>query len=170
MASRVASPLAVCGSMTPSRKRFSRCRSGAIAAAIAADKEANQRRDQVREASIAISKRRAMPPIAPSGNTTPPTRPTGWWRASWRHAGTRRSPTWRRSRAISPRMMRPRGRPPRSRLAHYVGSRSQAIWSAPTTDARLKKRIVRTLIHEAIADIDTGLRDRPGRPLDRRRP
>src|ERR1700720_1637164 len=25
----------------------------------------------------------------------------------------------------------------------------QAVWSAPTTDARLKKRIVRTLIHEA---------------------
>ena len=30
----------------------------------------------------------------------------------------------------------------------------QAVWSAPTTDARLKKRIVRTLIHEAVADID----------------
>ena len=30
----------------------------------------------------------------------------------------------------------------------------QAVWNAPTTDARLKKRIVRTLIHEVIADID----------------
>lgn len=30
----------------------------------------------------------------------------------------------------------------------------QGIWSAPTTDARLKKRIVRTLIHEAVADLD----------------
>jgi hypothetical protein len=29
-----------------------------------------------------------------------------------------------------------------------------AVWSAPTTDARLKKRIVRTVIHEAIVDID----------------
>lgn len=28
------------------------------------------------------------------------------------------------------------------------------IWAAPTTDARLKKRIVRTVIHEAIADLD----------------
>lgn len=28
------------------------------------------------------------------------------------------------------------------------------VWSAPTTDARLKKRIVRTLIHEVVADID----------------
>lgn len=29
-----------------------------------------------------------------------------------------------------------------------------AVWSAPTTNARLKKRIVRTIIHEVIADID----------------
>ena len=32
----------------------------------------------------------------------------------------------------------------------------QAVWNAPTTDARLKKRIVRTLIHEVVADIDAG--------------
>ncbi len=30
----------------------------------------------------------------------------------------------------------------------------KAIWTAPTTDARLKKRIVRTVIREAIADLD----------------
>lgn len=30
----------------------------------------------------------------------------------------------------------------------------RAVWSAPTTDARLKKRIVRTVIHEVIANID----------------
>ena len=30
----------------------------------------------------------------------------------------------------------------------------QTVWSAPTTDARLKKRIVRTVIHEAMADLD----------------
>jgi DNA invertase Pin-like site-specific DNA recombinase len=30
----------------------------------------------------------------------------------------------------------------------------QTVWSAPTTDARLKKRIVRTVIQEAIADLD----------------
>lgn len=33
-------------------------------------------------------------------------------------------------------------------------SNLRAVWSAPTTDARLKKRIVRTLIHEVVADID----------------
>ena len=30
----------------------------------------------------------------------------------------------------------------------------EAVWSAPTTDARLKKRNVRTVIHEAVADLD----------------
>ena len=30
----------------------------------------------------------------------------------------------------------------------------KAVWSAPATDARLKKRIVRTVIHEVVADID----------------
>src|SRR5262245_28924816 len=29
------------------------------------------------------------------------------------------------------------------------------IWTDPTTDARLKKRIVRTVIHDVIADIDS---------------
>jgi hypothetical protein len=35
----------------------------------------------------------------------------------------------------------------------------QAVWAAPTTDARLKKRIVRTVIHEAIADLDETTRE-----------
>ncbi len=30
----------------------------------------------------------------------------------------------------------------------------RAVWSAPTTDVRLKKRIVRTVVQEAIADLD----------------
>ena len=30
----------------------------------------------------------------------------------------------------------------------------RAVWAAPATDARLKKRIVRTVIHELVADID----------------
>src|SRR6185503_6547296 len=33
-------------------------------------------------------------------------------------------------------------------------SNLRTIWSAPTTDARLKKRIVRTLIREVVADLD----------------
>ena len=34
------------------------------------------------------------------------------------------------------------------------------VWTAPTTDARLKKRIVRTVIHEVIADIDADAAER----------
>ena len=30
----------------------------------------------------------------------------------------------------------------------------KTVWAAPETDARLKKRIVRTVIHEVIADLD----------------
>ncbi len=30
----------------------------------------------------------------------------------------------------------------------------KTVWTAPSTDARLKKRIVRTVIHEVLADID----------------
>ena len=30
----------------------------------------------------------------------------------------------------------------------------KTVWTAPETDARLKKRIVRTVIHEAVADLD----------------
>ena len=35
-----------------------------------------------------------------------------------------------------------------------MASNLKAVWAAPTTDAHLKKRIVRTLIHEVVADID----------------
>jgi hypothetical protein len=35
-----------------------------------------------------------------------------------------------------------------------LGSDLETVWNSPSTDARLKKRIVRTLIHEVIADLD----------------
>lgn len=35
-----------------------------------------------------------------------------------------------------------------------LASNLQTVWSAPTTDARLKKRVVRILINEVVADID----------------
>ena len=43
----------------------------------------------------------------------------------------------------------------------------QAVWTAPTTDRRLKKRIVRTLIHEVIADIDADASQIADHSLDR---
>src|SRR5436309_12873337 len=35
-----------------------------------------------------------------------------------------------------------------------LASNLKTVWDAPTTDARLKKRVVRILIHEVVADID----------------
>ena len=49
------------------------------------------------------------------------------------------------------------GTPPRSSTPISFASLAgdlKAVWTAPMTDARLKKRIVRTLIREVIADID----------------
>jgi DNA invertase Pin-like site-specific DNA recombinase len=43
---------------------------------------------------------------------------------------------------------------PASISLHALAEDLPAVWSAPTTDARLKKRIVRTLIHEVMADLD----------------
>lgn len=42
-----------------------------------------------------------------------------------------------------------------SQIAALAGN-LRAVWTAPSTDARLKKRIVRTLIHEVVADLDDG--------------
>jgi hypothetical protein len=52
---------------------------GAIAAAVAAETEAGQRRDQVRDALKRDLKRRALSSVGPSVNTMPPIRPTGLW-------------------------------------------------------------------------------------------
>ncbi|GLR59078.1 hypothetical protein [Rhizobium indigoferae] len=40
-----------------------------------------------------------------------------------------------------------------SQIAALAGN-LRAVWTAPSADARLKKRIVRTLIHEVVADLD----------------
>ena len=60
----------------------------------------------------------------------------------------------RRSKARSPLMtlLRPRRR--RSAAFATLAADLKTVWTAPSTDARLKKRIVRTVIHEVVADID----------------
>jgi DNA invertase Pin-like site-specific DNA recombinase len=85
---------------------------GAVTAAVTAEKEADQRRDQVRDTLTRDLERHAMQPIVPSGNTTLPTRPIGWWQASWRCAGTRPSRAWQRLKARSPLTTPPMPRPP----------------------------------------------------------
>ncbi|MGA7450795.1 MAG: hypothetical protein WBW73_05785 [Rhodoplanes sp.] len=41
-----------------------------------------------------------------------------------------------------------------ARTATIISTNLKSVWTAPSTDARLKKRIVGTVIHEVIADID----------------
>ena len=41
----------------------------------------------------------------------------------------------------------------------------RTVWNAPDTDARLKKRIVRTLVHEVVADIDADAANGTGEVL-----
>src|SRR4051794_5175559 len=53
-------------------------------------------------------------------------------------------------------MLLPRGPPLRQSRLTRSPEDLRAVWSAPTTDARLKKRIVRTLLHEAVVDLDDG--------------
>jgi hypothetical protein len=53
-----------------------------------------------------ISKQRAMQPIVPSGNSTPPTQLTASWLANWKHVGIRRLRALRKLKARSLPMMR----------------------------------------------------------------
>ena len=92
---------------------------GAIAAAVAAEREASQRLDQVREAlKRDLEAARYAADRAFRQDDARPIRPTGWWQANWKRAGTKHSRAWRRSKAKSPPMMlsRPRLSPIRHRL------------------------------------------------------
>ena len=146
---------------------------GAIAAATAAEKEAGQRRDQVREAlgrDLEAARYAADRAFRQYDAADPANRlVAGELEARWNKALARVAEVEGKIAAHDAA---------RADAAHrsccrWLRWRSnlKTVWSAPTTDARLKKRIVRTVIHEVVADIDdAGLRDRSGRPLDRRRP
>src|SRR6266545_11293 len=97
---------------------------GAIAAAIAAEKEANQRRDQVREAL-----KRDLEAARFAAD-----------RAFRQYDAAHDAATL--APVLDPGSL--------ATLAADL----KTVWVAPSTDARLKKRIVRTVIHEVIADID----------------
>ena len=46
-------------------------------------------------------------------------------------------------------------KPPDATAFRNLASNFQSVWDAPQTDVRLKKRLLRTLIHEVIADVDS---------------
>src|SRR5215468_7183773 len=156
MASRAALPSAACASTMPSRMRFSPSSAPALLRL-----PSRQRRKPASGGtrcamrSSAILKRRALPSIGPSVNTMPPIRPIGLWSANWRHR-------WNKALAhVAEIELKIAAHDattpaPAADLASFVtlASDLKSVWTAPSTDARLKKRIVRTVIHEVIADIN----------------
>jgi DNA invertase Pin-like site-specific DNA recombinase len=128
---------------------------GAVAASMAAAEQAAARRDRVREAlgrdleaaRYAVDRAFRQYDAADPANRLV----AGELEARWNQALTRVAEVESKIKAheaASPALaLDP------AALA-LLGANLQTVWSAPTTDARLKKRIVRTLIHEVVADID----------------
>jgi hypothetical protein len=127
----------------------------AIAAATAAEREVVQRRNQVREAlgrDLEAARYAADRAFRQHDAADPANRLLA---GDWRRAGTRalthvaevEAKTAAYDAAMPVAAVDP--------LAlGQLATNLKAVWSAPTTDARLKKRIVRTLIHEVVAVID----------------
>ncbi len=128
---------------------------GAIAAAIAAEKEANQRRDQVREAlkrDLEAARYAADRAFRQYDAADPANRlVAGELEARWNKALARVTEVEGKIAAHDAASSRPSIDP--ASLATLAAD-LKTVWTAPSTDARLKKRIVRTVIHEVIADID----------------
>ena len=128
---------------------------GAIAAANAAATDAGDRRDQVRDAlgrDLEAARYAADRAFRQYDAADPANRlVAGELEARWNRALTHVAEVESKLGAHDAAM------PPAAIDLASLGvlaANLQAVWSAPTTDARLKKRIVRTLIHEVVADID----------------
>ena len=128
---------------------------GAIAAATAAEKEAGQLRDQVREAlgrDLEAARYAADRAFRQYDAADPANRlVSGELEARWNRALTHVAEVEAKIAAHDAAMPVAVVDPLALGL---LASNLKTVWSAPTTDARLKKRIVRTIIHEVVADID----------------
>lgn len=128
---------------------------GAIAAATAAEKEAGQRRDQVREAlgrDLEATRYAADRAFRQYDAADPANRlVAGELEARWNRALTHVVEVEAKIAAHDAAMPVAAIDP----LALVLlASNLKTVWFAPTTNVRLKKRIVRTIIHEVVADID----------------
>ena len=128
---------------------------GAIAAAVAAEKEARERRDQVRDVlmrDLEAARYAADRAFRQYDAADPANRlVAGELEARWNKALARVAEVEGKIAAHDAEKAVPAVDP--TSLATLAAD-LKSVWTAPTTDARLKKRIVRTLIHEVIADID----------------
>ena len=128
---------------------------GAVAASVAAAEEAAERRDQVHEAldrDLEAARYAADRAFRQYDAADPANRlVAGELEARWNRALARAAEV--ESKIVAHEAASPTPTIDPSALA-LLGADLKAVWSAPTTDARLKKRIVRTLIQEVVADID----------------
>jgi hypothetical protein len=128
---------------------------GAIAAATAAAKEAGERRDQVGDAlsrdleaaRYAADRAFRQYDAADPANRLVASELEARWNRALAHAAEVEGKIATHDAA------RPMPAADPATLAS-LATDLKTVWTAPTTDARLKKRIVRTLIHEVVADID----------------
>ena len=128
---------------------------GAISAAAAAEREAGESRDQVRDAlhrdleaaRYAVDRAfRQYDAIDPT-NRLVASELEARWNKSLAHVAEIESKIATHDATM------PAARIDPISLAS-LATDLKTVWSAPTTDARLKKRIVRTVIEEVVADID----------------
>ena len=128
---------------------------GAIAAAVSAETEAAQRRDQVREAlerDLEAARFATDRAFRQYDAPDPANRlVAGELEARWNKALEHVAEVEGKIAAHDATTPTPATDP-----ASFVALAAdlKSVWTAPATDARLKKRIVRTVIHEVIADID----------------
>jgi len=128
---------------------------GAIAAATAAANEAGERRDQVRDAlsrdleAVRYAADRAFRQYdaADPANRLVASELEARWNRALAHAAEVEGKIAMHDAATPAPIADPAS-------LGVLASNLKTVWDAPTTDARLKKRIVRTLIHEVVADID----------------
>ncbi|MEA2851919.1 MAG: hypothetical protein QOE02_1938 [Rhodospirillaceae bacterium] len=134
---------------------------GAVAAAIAAEAEVSQQRDQVREAlgrDLEAARYAADRAFRQYDAADPANRlVAGELETRWNKALAR--VTEIEAKIASHDAVAPLRADAAPLSFTTLASDLRAVWMAPTADTRLKKRIVRTLIREVIADIDVEAAD-----------
>src|SRR5207245_2325157 len=155
MAALTASPSADCVDDAIEEALLGVVGPGAIAAATAAAKEAGERRDQVRDAlsrdleaaRYAADRAFRQYDAADPANRLVASELEARWNRALAHAVEVEGKIAMHDAATPAPIADPAS-------LGVLASNLKTVWDAPTTDARLKKRIVRTLIHEVVADID----------------
>jgi DNA invertase Pin-like site-specific DNA recombinase len=129
---------------------------GAIAAAVEADRNMASQRDQVQDAllrDLEAARYAAHRAFRQYDAADPENRlVTSELEARWNKALARVGEI--EAKIAKHRTVAPQPIPMSASQLVALAGNLRAVWTAPSTDARLKKRIVRTLIHEVVADLD----------------